>query len=325
VKPRPSALERYLVAPETLLDLPPDWAGILGRPAPLGVELGFGNGEFLAWWARRCPDWNLVGLERPPECVVRASAVLEEEGLDNVRLVRGDGRTLLRELFAPASVRRVVVQFPMPWPKERHAKHRVTRPGLAATLADILEPGGEFELVTDQEWFGREAWEVLAAADAFTMTPLETDPERPFRTRYESRWLAEGRSIFRFTARLERPRPAPRLFRSTAMQHVHLEATPAPEAVEGLVGARVSAGDRVGEVKEAFTARNGWLLKVVAADGSFSQVFWLRLVCRSDGRGLLKIEDRPRPYNTPAVGFLVEAVGRRLAAASGGGPRESGG
>ncbi|HEX9794665.1 MAG TPA: tRNA (guanosine(46)-N7)-methyltransferase TrmB [Planctomycetota bacterium] len=315
MKPSPEALERYELRPAAAGRLPLDWTAAFGRAAPLAVELGYGSGEYLAWWAASRPDWNLVGIELPPECTVRASARCAEAGLGNVRLVRGDARYLLRELFPTGSLQHVLMQFPMPWPKGRHAKHRVTRRGLGATLADVLGTGGSFELVTDQEWFASQARALLAEHGTLAVGAVEEGPERPFLTRYERKWRAEGRRTFRLEARQEgAPTPAPRHVLDAAMLSLHFDVFPEPELLHALVGARFAGGGLVGEVKEVFAGSDGWLLKVLSADENFSQVFFLRLLRRARGGALLRVEDGPRPYYTPAVSFLIAQVGAALRA-----------
>ncbi len=312
MRPRPTSLAQFLVPAQQSERFPLDWEAIFGRPAPLALEVGFGGGEYLGWWAGQRPDWNLVGIEQPPECVARAARDFERAQIPNLRLVRGDARYLLRELFAPASLEHVLMQFPMPWPKEKHAKHRVSSPRFAASLAMVLKPGACFELVTDQDWYATEAHDFLSGDGRFELTPLETDPERPFRTRYEQKWLEEGRSIYRVVARLREGGPAPRIITEQNMHCVHLDLPLNAEAVPGLVGRSFRAAGRVGEVKEAFRAEDSWLLKVVSADEAFSQIYYLRLAPKGGAACLVKVEPQPRPYPTDAVRFTVESVAAAL-------------
>ena len=135
MKPRPELLERYELAASEQDAFPLDWPTVFGRKAPLAVEIGYGGGEYLAWWAANRPEWDFVGIELPPESVMRAAPQFAAQGLSNVRLLRGDARYLLRELFGTGTLERVLMQFPMPWPKEKHAKHRVYSPDFAASLA----------------------------------------------------------------------------------------------------------------------------------------------------------------------------------------------
>ncbi|MBL7008332.1 MAG: tRNA (guanosine(46)-N7)-methyltransferase TrmB [Planctomycetes bacterium] len=309
---RPSALFRYGIPAHESERFPLDWERLFGRRAPLAVEVGFGGGEYLAWWAGQRPDWNLVGLERPPECVARAARLLERSGADHVRLVRGDARYLLRELFAAASLERVLMQFPMPWPKEKQAKHRVSSPDFAATLAMVLRPGGCFELVTDQDWYATESHDFLSGDGRFELSALEREPEREFRTRYEQKWLEQGRSIYRLRARLLEGGATRRIIQEDRLHCTHLDSTLTEAAVAALAGRRFTAPGVVAEVKESFRAEGSWLLKVVSADDAFSQIFYLRLVSKPDGSSLVKVEPQPRPYPTAAVRFVVESVAAAL-------------
>jgi tRNA (guanine-N7-)-methyltransferase len=314
VIPEPAALERVVLRPQESAAFPLDLARLHPRPAPLAIEIGFGGGEALAWWAGRRPEWNFLGFERAQESVQRAAGAVVRAGAgDQVRLVLGDARHLLRELVPPAAAVRVLMQFPMPWPKARHAKHRLTDPDFIAALSSVLAPGGRFELVTDQEVFAREAELALQSHSALQLSALERDPARSFRTRYERRWLAEGRSIWRLTAVQVQPRPCAPLSQSPTMTHFALAQIPSDSQVQALAGQRMKEGDGVGVVQEVFTAADGWLLQALSADGSFSQRFLIRLRRRAQGGCLLSLEDCARPYPTPAVTTLLRSLQRRLA------------
>lgn len=315
MKPRPELLDRYELAASEQAAFPLDWSAIFGREAPLAVEIGYGGGEYLAWWASQRRDWNFVGIELPPESILRAVPQLGAAELEHVRLVRGDARYLLRELFPMGSLERVLMQFPMPWPKEKHAKHRVYSPDFAASLADVLRPGGEFELVTDQEWYAKETEAVLGSAGPFSIVSSETGPVREFRTRYEQKWAEMGRSTYRVVVRLEHPAQATRRIQSGEMKVFRIPQAPSEAHVRALVGQRGHQGEAVYELKEAFQSEDGWFFYLVASDESFAQHFYLRLNCKEDGRVLLRIHNRPRPYYTPAVRFAVQDLADRLGAA----------
>ncbi|KAA3604466.1 MAG: hypothetical protein DWQ01_21755 [Planctomycetota bacterium] len=316
MKPQPDLLRRYLLRPnqpelpEAAVSLPLEWSKLFGRRAPLAVELGFGAGDSLNWWAGRRPEWNFVGIEQPLECILKASSRLQQAGRENVRLIRGDARYLLPELFPPISLHRILMQFPMPWPKERHAKHRVSGIAFAESLAHVLAPDGRFELVTDQDWFAFESQKGLRHCHDLAVGEVEINPERPFRTRYERKWLAEGRSIFRLTATLRTHRRRPSLFQETPMLHQKISTMPSDAAIQALAGRRFKQEEQVAEIKEVFQNPKSYLLRVLTADQSFSQLFFVRLEARQDGSGLLKIEDHPRPYLTSAVRLLLQETAK---------------
>jgi len=312
MKPRPDLLRRFEIHPSEQASVPVDWSAQFARDAPLAVELGFGGGEYLAWWAQQRPDWNFVGIELPQDCLQRGVAHLAEAGVENVRLLRGDARYLLRELFAPQSLDNVLMQFPMPWPKEKHAKHRVYSPHFASTLANVLKPGAAFELVTDQAWYAEETAKVLGASELFGIDVHEQSPERAFHTRYEQKWHQEGRETFRVVARLLQSAEVERLVLAEEMKNVHLAQAPSEAAWEQLHAYRAEAGDAVYEVKERFRSEQGWFLYVVSSDASFSQHFYVRLDPKRDGSWLLRVHGRPRPYYTNAVRFLLDDLAKKL-------------
>jgi|FLOH01.1.fsa_nt_gi tRNA (guanine-N7-)-methyltransferase len=311
MKPSPSALRDYLLQPQESV-LPLLAEQVFGRRAPLAVEVGFGGGEYLDWWAGQNPDWDFIGIELPPDCILRAARRLEQAGRKNVRLVNGDARYLLRELFGAGSLQHVLMQFPMPWPKGKHAKHRVSSPIFAATLADVLKPGCCFELVTDQDWYAQEAETLLSANPALQVLSLKENPKRPFRTRYESKWLQEGRQIYRLLVTVKTSIPAPRTLGIQAMETLHLKLTPTPAAIEALRGQRFQQGNCVAEVKEVLRAQDGWLVRLLAADDTFSQLFHARIVLKRDERCLLRVDEVPRPYYTAAVRFALASLGAVL-------------
>ena len=298
-------MERALLRPaQDGGSLPLDLTRTFGRAAPLAIEIGFGGGEALAWWATRRPEWNFLGFELPMECIARAAKTLARtEVQERVRLVRGDARHLLRELVPPASAVRALMQFPMPWPKQRHAKHRLTDSTFRDGLASALMPGGRFELVTDQQVFAEEMSAAFAPDVDFSLTPLEMDPTRAFRTRYERRWLAEGRHIWRMQATLLRNRSQLPLSNSDAMQAFSLAALPDLASLRALHGRRHSAsgGQQVCEVRDSYVAEDGYLIQILAADEGFSQLFLVRVRTRASGGAILRLDECARPYPTPSV------------------------
>jgi tRNA (guanine-N7-)-methyltransferase len=110
------------------------------------LEIGFGGGEHLAAQALANPDALLIGCEPYVNGVARLLSLIEDA--DNVRVVIDDARLLLKALPA-ASIDRIFVLFPDPWPKTRHHKRRIVNPETLSDMARLLKPGGELRLATD--------------------------------------------------------------------------------------------------------------------------------------------------------------------------------
>lgn len=174
-----------------------DWAAIFGRQAPVWLEIGFGNGEALRHMAALHPELDFVGIEVHRPGVGRLLNGLAEDGLTNVRVIRADAAEVLRDHVAAASLARMLVFFPDPWPKKRHHKRRLIQPGFVAELARVLAPEGRLHLATDWADYAEHMQAVLDAAPTFDNTVAgwaERPSYRP-QTRFELRGQNKGHEV----------------------------------------------------------------------------------------------------------------------------------
>lgn len=182
--------------PGAPLDLP----ALFGNPGPVYLEIGFGNGEFLAELAARHPQCNYLGIEVHRPGVGHLLLEIEKRGLTNLRLCRHDAVELLEQGLAPASLAGVYLLFPDPWPKQRHHKRRILKAELVSVLARVIRPGGLFHAATDWEPYAQQMLELLTAADdrflnaagpgAFHPRPQSRSP-----TRFERRGVRLGHQV----------------------------------------------------------------------------------------------------------------------------------
>src|SRR5437667_10529051 len=160
LRPGQRRLQEELL-PELAVDLPStagpiDPRAFFPKPVPqVWLEIGFGAGEHLAAQAERHPDIGFIGSEVFEDGIVRLLGEIERRGLGNVRLFTDDARLLLAAL-PPASVGRVFVLFPDPWPKRRHHKRPLIAPATLDLLASVMEDRAELRLATDDR--GYLAW-----------------------------------------------------------------------------------------------------------------------------------------------------------------------
>jgi tRNA (guanine-N7-)-methyltransferase len=179
-------------------DLPPDWDALLPG-GPLWVDVGFGQGEFLLAAAAAHPDRRFVGIDRFREGHRKLLKACRESRLDNLASLVGNAFVLLNLGFANASLEAVSVNFPDPWPKARHAHNRLYQTELFAIIARKLLPGGTLYLATDSRPNAEQAVAELAPVEALRSTHpyrpwLDRSPH-PVTTRYEAKWIAEGRDL----------------------------------------------------------------------------------------------------------------------------------
>jgi tRNA (guanine-N7-)-methyltransferase len=180
---------------------PYDPAAWFGRRAPLVLEIGSGMGETTAALAAATPGVDHLAVEVFEPGLAQLLMRIEELGLTNLRLLRGDAVELLRAGVPPASLDGVRVYFPDPWPKRRHRKRRLVQPEFVALLASRLRPGATLHLATDWADYATQMREVCSAepllTNAATAAPDGWTPRPDWRpwTKFEQRAAREGRVV----------------------------------------------------------------------------------------------------------------------------------
>ena len=167
-----------------------DLAELFPRNQPLDVELGSGDGSFLAEYARLHPGQNFIGVERLLGRMRKLDRKGRRAGLTNLRGVRIESAYFLEYLLPPHTAVALHIYFPDPWPKRKHRRHRLINERFPFVARQALAPGGTVYLRTDdQDYFGQMLG-VFAAEPAFRPvdTPAElsallTDFEKDFQAR----------------------------------------------------------------------------------------------------------------------------------------------
>ncbi len=176
-----------------------DFEGLFGRRAPVVVEIGFGNGETLVEQAAAHPDLDYLGIEVHEPGVGHCLLEAERAGLCNLRIIAHDALEVLKEQIPRASLSRLNLYFPDPWPKKRHHKRRIVQDGFVELVADRLVEGGTLNVATDWANYAEHIDEVLARSDRFRLAERrehagEAPLDRP-RTKFERRGLKRGHRI----------------------------------------------------------------------------------------------------------------------------------
>lgn len=172
--------------------------------APWVLEIGTGNGIWLADEAGRHPERRYLGVERDAEFFFKMKKRLIRHGLKNVRCIRAEIEDVLDSLIPDAALEVVVLNFSDPWPKRRHRERRVFGPAFLKRMERALRPGGRVRFKTDVGWYfnlamtdlRRQAgWSVASAGPV----DAEGNPST-VETNFERKGRAQGRSIWAFTA-----------------------------------------------------------------------------------------------------------------------------
>ena len=182
--------------PSQRLFPPYAWPEVFGRTAPVELDLGAGDGVYVAARAKREPERDFVAVER---LLGRASKIARKATrsvLENLRVLRLESAYFLKNLCPAGSVDVITLRYPDPWPKRRHHGNRILTRKFADDAARACRPGGRLQLTTDdQDYFdwacrevgGSPAWRADLAWSG------ETEPTSEF----EEMFQKEGRAVLR--------------------------------------------------------------------------------------------------------------------------------
>jgi len=157
---------------------------------PLEVELGSGDSSFLVEYARRHPGRNFIGVERLLGRIRKLDRKGQRAGLTNLRGLRIESAYFLEYLLPRHAAAALHVYFPDPWPKRKHARHRLINEPFPGLARQALAPAGTVYLRTDDRDYFQQMLGVFAADPGFrpVETPAElsallTDFEKDFQAR----------------------------------------------------------------------------------------------------------------------------------------------
>ena len=274
--------KKYYRSPEPLLKpvdypRPLPWPEIFGRTAPMELEIGFGNGEFLNRATKNHPERDYVGVEIAWASAKRALRRLASPPRDNVKVMLTKAETALNRFFAPESLEVIRALFPVPWPDERQAGKRLFQRAFLELAANRLKAGGCFIIVTDSpelaDWTMGQA---EGSSLDFTLSerPAEMD------TKYERKWQGGGqRTFFRLEGR-KKNHPLIKPLEEVEMQAYYRDDfNPDAYSPEGC------GGDIAVKFKEFIfdRERQQGLLRVLVVEGTLTQDFFIR-ISRQDDR-----------------------------------------
>ena len=177
---------------------PIDFAPVFGRRAPVVLEIGCGMGETSAAIAQAQPDTDFVGVEVHAPGVGALFNRIDAAGLANLRVIRHDAVEVVEAMIAEGSLAGIHVYFPDPWPKKRHHKRRLLKPGFVNALARRLAPGGYLHVATDWAPYAEEILATLGSEPLLANTAPSYAPRPAWRpqTKFETRGLELGHEVF---------------------------------------------------------------------------------------------------------------------------------
>lgn len=180
------------------------WHELFGNDNPIHLEIGMGKGKFLMTLAEMNPEINYVGIEKFSSVLVRALEKRAEYEGDNVLFLRMDAENL-PDVFAPGEVDQIYLNFSDPWPKDRHAKRRLTSKEFFKRYDQVLKADGKVIFKTDNRPLFDFSLEQVPLAgwklENYTFDLHNSEyVEGNVMTEYETKFVAEGKPINRLVA-----------------------------------------------------------------------------------------------------------------------------
>lgn len=296
------------------LPWPTDWDALFGRSAPLLVEIGFGNGQFLVELARSRPSANIIGLEISLPSLRKAEKKLKTAGLGNGRILQADAQLFLWALCSPQSLHEVTINFPDPWPKERQLHRRLIDERFLHLIATRLVAGGTLDIATDHPDYQTAVTESLLATPYFDSrldTLFTTEDHERIPTKYELKALAEGRTCHYYKWQRNQT-PAPNPFPiplEYPMPHAVLHSPLTLRQIsEQFKPFQAAAGSTHINLLEAFrSAREDMLLiEVYLVEEPLKQRVGLAIRQRPDGTLVIGLHEIGFPRPTAGIQLAVK-------------------
>ena len=182
------------------------WKDYFQDGKPIQLEIGMGKGKFLMQLAEKNPQIHYIGIEKYSSVLVRALEKMEETPLDNIHFIRMDAENIVN-VFEKGEVDQIYLNFSDPWPKDRHAKRRLTSREFLARYHEILTADGRIEFKTDNQDLFTFSLEEIEASELWHLDAstrdLHHDPkmnEGNIMTEYEEKFSSKGNPICKLIA-----------------------------------------------------------------------------------------------------------------------------
>lgn len=204
---KPWASEEIKNNPNIIIPNPKEtkgkWKELFGNDNPIYVEVGTGKGKFLIGMGQLHPDINFLGIEKYDSVIITAMERAIENNLSNVKFLKEDVMEIM-DFFEEGEISRVFINFTDPWPKNRHAKRRLTHESFLEMYAKILVRNGKVHLKTDNQGLFEYSLHSFSkygmTLNNVSLNLHKSDYEGNVMTEYEEKFSAKGMPIYRCEA-----------------------------------------------------------------------------------------------------------------------------
>ena len=270
------------------------------------VEIGFGNGELLSRMAHSRAKDFFIGIDSSEISCEKAAKRAYDFKLKNLKIVRGDAKFLIHELFMDESVDLILAFYPIPWPKKSQSDKRLFDANFLMSVSSILKSSGRFVIVTDDhdyfEWTRENLKSLGIAFNTRELQPLKS-------TKYGRKWENLGRKSWSIVVHSKQFK-VERILEGFEMPHVHLNDINLGK-LEKLSRKKFSEQKTIVQFKGLFKGKEGYILRAVSVDGKFPQMYYI-LVKPQEKGWLVRLDDVAKVFKTPAVKMSVEYVAKEV-------------
>jgi tRNA (guanine-N7-)-methyltransferase len=168
---------------------------IFTRDAPLEIDLGCGDGSFLIEMAKNFPERNFLGIERLNGRIKKVARKIEREKLTNAKVLRLESKYTIEWLLEKASISRLHLLCPDPWPKLKHHERRLVQQDFLESVWQLLEKNGEFLFKTDHDEYYDWVITQVNQFKKFLLTPWQEGTFFYPKTDFQLLWESEGRRL----------------------------------------------------------------------------------------------------------------------------------
>ncbi len=175
----------------------PGWEdpSLFGNSNPICVEYCTGNGAWITERAKRFPELNWVAVEIRYDRIRKIWSKIKNENLPNLIAVCGEAATFTKHYVSDHSIEEVYINFPDPWPKEKHEKHRLMKKPFLDELGRILKPEKQVIFVSDDPMYLESTETIFSEHPRFSMKCKRTDFPEYGTSWFETLWRRKGKQI----------------------------------------------------------------------------------------------------------------------------------
>lgn len=176
----------------------PGWPAIFGNDKPVCLEYCSGNGHWIERRAIEQPEFNWVGVEKRFDRVRKIWSKRENRKIDNLFVICGEALLSTQLYLQDETFHQIYINFPDPWPKEKHAKNRIVQQPFVSEMERILEKEGTATIVTDDVPYSEQVIAEMRQGNFESIYPAPyyvNEREDYGSSWFEELWREKGRAI----------------------------------------------------------------------------------------------------------------------------------